>query len=386
VVCKKDSFLLDGHIHYLNCAMMSPNLQSVVDAGIKGMHIKSAPQYITADHFFDDTNKLKKLFAAIVHADDHERVAIFPSVSYGMAIVAKNLYYKKGVMPGDEIIVVSNEFPSDVFAWADIERDLGVIIKTISPNSLNNRGENWNNAIIAAISIRTKLVVVPHVHWQDGTVFDLMAIRARTAQVGAWMVVDGSQSLGALPIDVSALQPDALIAVGYKCLLGPYGLSYGYFGSAFDEGRPIENNWINKLKSDDFANLTHYQHQFRPKAARYCMGEQSNFILLPMCIAALEQVLSWGVENINSYCDKIAHSTIDALLGRGYYIEEKKWRSSHLFGVRLHSTNNMEKFQEKCKAKKISLSVRRDAIRVSLNVWNTEEDLQQLLLVINEVD
>ena len=50
------------------------------------------------------------------------------------------------------------------------------------------------------------------------------------------LVVDGTQSVGALPFDVGQIQPDALICATYKWLLGPYSLGLSYFGPRFDEG------------------------------------------------------------------------------------------------------------------------------------------------------
>jgi selenocysteine lyase/cysteine desulfurase len=63
-----------------------------------------------------------------------------------------------------------------------------------------------------------------HVHWSDGSRFDPAEIGARARAVGAALIIDGTQSVGALPFDVRALFPDALICAGYKWLMGPYGI------------------------------------------------------------------------------------------------------------------------------------------------------------------
>ncbi|NBC06158.1 MAG: aminotransferase class V-fold PLP-dependent enzyme, partial [Bacteroidetes bacterium] len=86
----------------------------------------------------------------------------------------------------------------------------------------------WNEAILDAIDERTALVSLAHVHWADGTLFDLPAIRQRATEAGALLVIDGTQSVGALPFDIQEIQPDALICAAYKWLMGPYttGLAY----------------------------------------------------------------------------------------------------------------------------------------------------------------
>jgi len=124
------------------------------------------------------------------------------------------------------------------------------------------------------------------VHWTDGTRFDLVAIGRAARRVGAAFVVDGTQSVGALPFDVREIQPDALVCAGYKWLLGPYAMGAAYFGPRYDAGDPIEENWITRRGSDDFQRLVAYQDEYAPGAIRYDVGERSNFILLPMFIAA----------------------------------------------------------------------------------------------------
>ena len=110
-------------------------------------------------------------------------------------------------------------------------------MQAISPPSiLNGRGKEWNERILNSIDTKTKLVSLGHVHWADGTLFQLTDIRKRTKEVGALLVIDGTQSVGALPFDVDVIQPDALICGGYKWLMGPYSLGYAYYGEYFDQG------------------------------------------------------------------------------------------------------------------------------------------------------
>ncbi len=125
-------------------------------------------------------------------------------------------------------------------------------------------GEGWNSRIIEAIDADTALVALPHVHWTDGTQFDLVEIGRRAREVGAALVVDGTQSVGALPFDVQIVQPDALICSAYKWLLGPYSIALGYFGSRFDNGVPLEETWLGRLGSEDFTKLINYQSQYHP--------------------------------------------------------------------------------------------------------------------------
>ena len=296
--CQKDQFDIEDHIHYLNCAYMSPLMKKVEEAGHRAVALKARPYQIKPVDFFSHTNHLKATFAQLIHAEHPDRIALIPSASYGIATVANNLRLK----PGDNIVMLEEQFPSNYYIWERICKEQQGHIKIVAAPDSENRSEAWNEAILAAIDEKTALVAMSHVHWADGTWFDLEAIRAKSKQHDALLVIDGTQSVGALPFDIKKIQPDALICAAYKWLMGPYSIGYAYYGSYFDHGTPIEENWINRLHSQDFQHLVNYQKDYQPMAWRYSVGEQSNFILVPMAQAALEQLLKWGQENIQQYC------------------------------------------------------------------------------------
>src|SRR5690606_18561046 len=136
---------------------------------------------------------------------------------------------------------------------------------------------------------------ISSVHWMNGLRFDLKAIGEKCSSVGARFIVDGTQSVGALPMDVEEFKIDALICATYKWLLGPYSLGLVFMGKAFDDGVPLEESWMNRKNSMDFSTLTHYESEYEESAARYNVGETSNFILMPMLRESLAQINSWGV-------------------------------------------------------------------------------------------
>lgn len=377
--CKKSEFTLDTNITYLNCAYMSPLMQRVEEAGIKGIKNKRQPNLISGQDFFTETNELRREFAQLINCEKPENCVIIPSVSYGMANVAKNLKLKKG----DNIIVVGEQFPSNVYPWMEVAQKAEAEIKTISPPDIKTgRGEQWNKEILGSIDERTKLVACGHIHWADGTIFDLRSIRQKTYEVGAWLVVDATQSLGALPFSIQQLNPDALIAAGYKSLMGPYSIGMAYYGSALSDGCPIEQNWINRFDSENFSNLINYNEHYQPGALRYEVGEHSNFILVPMMLEAIKTLNEWKPENIQQYLTELVEKPISLLREAGFIIEETKYRASNLFGIRLAEHHQMNMLKTKLLDSNIIVSYRGDAIRVSPNVYNNSDDLHKLVQVL----
>ena len=220
------------------------------------------------------------------------------------------------------------------------------------------------------------------IHWTDGTRFDLQKIGKRCKEVDALFVVDGTQSVGALSIDVMTCQIDALVCAGYKWLLGPYSSGFAYLSEHFNEGVPLEDSWMNKSNANDFTRLTSYVDEYKPGAARYNVGEFSNFILTPMLGAALDQITAWEVNSIQDYCGNLTKPLFNILKGKKFWIEDEEYRTNHLFGFLLPKNLSSATLLEKLQQRKIFASIRGDAIRISVHLYNSEKDIQALTEVL----
>lgn len=357
---------------------MSPLLKKVEKAGIKGIKQKRKPFKIGPEEFFHESETVRLLFSQLIENSEKDRVVIIPSASYGLASVVNNIPFK-----GGEIVVADEQFPSNVYPWVSLE-EKGFKVKTVSAPKSGSRGEDWNNEILNAITEETRVVAIGHVHWSDGTIFSLKKVREKLDTVGGLLVIDGTQSVGAMPFSVKEIKPDALICAGYKWLMGPYAIGLAYYGPAFDGGKPIEDNWINRVNSDDFAGLVSYEPNYREQALRYEVGEHSNFILVPMIHESLKQLLRWEPTNIQDYCKTLTAGPIAELQELGYSLEKEQWRAQHLFGVRLPADLELEALKKSLAKHKVSVSVRGSAIRVSPHVYNDEMDMRKLLKAMKE--
>jgi len=382
---QKSAFSLPPDVCYLNAARLSPLSKKVEAAGMEGMLLKRQPWKITAHHFFEQIEVLRKLFAQLINCPYPERIVSAPAVSYGMANVSANLQLK----PMHEIIVLSGQFPSNYYPWWELAKRSGARLKVVEPpvTSGKNKTEAWNQALLEAIDHRTKLVAMPQLHWTDGTLFDLVAVREATRKHRCLLVVDGTQSVGAYPFDFAKIQPDVLVCAGYKWLMGPYGTGLAYYGPAFDQGKPIEEAWINREMSDDFTALLNYQEEYRQGAQRYEAGGRSNFISIPMLAAGIAQIMEWGVPNIAEYCSAISKATIAHIRDAGFEVsgDHHDKRAGHLFGIRFPHGFDVAALKQLLDERAIKVSFRGDAMRVSPYVYNTPEDLAQLAEALFEI-
>ncbi len=373
--CQRDEFFLPREVHYLNCAYMGPLPRASEEAGIDGLRKKRVPSGITASDFFSQSDELRRLFGDLVGAESLERVAIHPGASYGVATAARNLPIGRG----QNVVITREQFPGNVYAWKREANEAGAEVRTVGPGSGSRRGAQWNERLLEAIDGDTAVVAVPHVHWTDGTRFDLVEVGRRCREVGAALVVDATQSVGALPFDVREIRPDALVCATYKWLLGPYSVALTYLSERFDDGRPLEETWIGRDRSEDFQRLVDYEEGYQPGALRYDVAERSNFTLLPIAVASMRLVAAWRPERIQSYCRSLTADLLEEARSLGFSVEDPRWRADHLFGLRMPPGLELDALAESLRRRGVIASLRGTALRLSPNVYNDESDVAALL-------
>ena len=372
---QRELFEIPEDIVYLNCAYMSPQLRQAREVGERAVSRKSRPWELTPDDFFEEAEEVRALFAQLVGGDTGG-VAIIPSVSYGISVAAANV----SVREGQKILILEDQFPSNVYAWRVLAEQSGARLVTVPrPEDFD-----WTNALREEIDADTAVVAVPNCHWTDGSLVDLKHVGESVREAGAALVVDAIQSLGAYPFDVSEVRPDFLVASSYKLLLGPYGIGFMYVGEKYREGSPIEHNWINRRGSQDFSGLVAYEDAFQPGARRYDVGERSNFALLPMAAVALQQLIDWKVDNVSETIGTLTDLIEEKAEDLGIAAVPKVRRARHLIGLKL-GTGASQDLARRLTDHNVFVSVRGESVRVAPNLYNTEEDVDRFFDVLAQV-
>ncbi len=368
IPCQRHRFNIPDDIHYLNCAYMSPLADSVSAAMAEGAAYKERPWTYTPDLFFSIAEAFRERAARLLgsSADD---IAIIPSVSYGLAVAAKNL----PLASGQQIVVLDAQFPSNVYGWQARADAAGAHLVTAA------RGTGtWTEAVLAAIGPDTAIAALPQCHWADGGALDLVAIGRACRRVGAALVLDLTQSLGAMPLDLQAVRPDFVVAACYKWLLGPYGIGILYAAPGWQGGTPLEENWMNRAGSQDFSRLTDYRQDYQPGARRYDMGEKSNPPLLMGASAALDLILDWGVENIAETLGARNAKLASAARDMGLTAQEEPARAAHFLSLGFPAAIPGG-LPERLAAQKLFVSARGTSLRVTPHLWTTDGDADRLV-------
>ncbi len=373
---QRDLFALPPDITFLNCAYMAPQLRAITGIGVEAVRRREMPWTIGSYEWFGQGEDLRAAVAQLMDGDT-DGIAIVPAASYGIAIAAANVPLEKG----QNVVVLHHQFPSNVYSWRDLAALRGAELRAVRKDAT----DSWTEAVLDSIDDDTAIVAVPNCHWTDGALVDLVRVGERARSVGAALVVDASQSLGAYPISVKEVQPDFLISVGYKWQLGPYGVGYLYAAPKWRErARPLEGSWLTRAGANDFSSLVDYVDQYQPGARRFDMGEYPQFILLPMALAAIRQLLEWDPKNIQATIAKLTAFIAREASALGLSVLDADKRVGHMLGIRFPA-GLPAGLPERLADARVHVSVRGDAIRISPNVYNSEDDAARLIEVLREL-
>jgi selenocysteine lyase/cysteine desulfurase len=173
------------------------------------------------------------------------------------------------------------------------------------------------------------------------------------------------------------LQPDFLVTVGYKWLLGPFSVGYLYVAEEHRRGEPIEENWILRAGSEDFARLVDYRDEYQPGARRFDVGQRTKFELTPMAIAALEQIVDWQVPRmaaaLAARTTDIAARTADL----GLDPLPAAQRGPHMLGVRLPEPVRARVLEALADVNCFA-AVRGASLRIAPHLHTTDADVTRL--------
>ena len=285
------------------------------------------------------------------------------------------------ISPSKDQNVVSTEivFPSTVYPWQRVSSSTGCEIR------LAKEKNNFIhiNEIITLIDQHTAVVCISHVEYGNGQTFDLHLLAEAAHEHGALLVVDATQSAGAIPIDVQSCPVDALISGAYKWLCGPFGAAFMYLAphlqTKLEPGlvgfRSHKNMWDLDASRIDYPQSAQ-KFEFSTMAFGCAVG-------LTRSINFLNDV---GVENIFQYNRQLADRLIEGLQTRGAVITsplEDKSRSSI---VRAHFENiGSNKIIQSLKRAGVFVSRRGDSIRFSPHLYNSMSDIDKALAEIDNI-
>jgi selenocysteine lyase/cysteine desulfurase len=357
-------------VAYFNTASNAPQLNASRARLLDAAGAKSRPWERGPSDFFADAECVRRLAAELFGADS-DAWAIIPAASYGLSAAARAI--EPILKPGDHILVMADEFPSNVLPWRRVAEQVGATLTTVATPA----DGDWTAAVLDELRPGVRVVALSHCHWTNGALLDLVKISSACRQIGALLVLDVTQSLGALPLDLVSVDPDFMVAAGYKWLLCPYGFGLMYVAPRWRDARPLEESWLARTGAEDFATLVNCSDVYRPGARRFDVGETCVTTILPGAIAALEQIRAWGVARIAESLGTISARIAPQLEAQGFAVLPATRRAPHLFGATLPHRHDQD-VAGRLRERGVFVSRRGQSIRFAPHLHVTEVDLAQL--------
>ena len=234
--------------------------------------------------------------------------------------------------------------------------------------------EDWTTALLEAIARPgappLAIATLTPLHWADGSLIDIERLAPAIRAVGAVLVVDATQAVGAMPVDVFRWQPDFLAFPSYKWALGPYCVAFLYAAPHQQHGSPLEENAGNQPPAAG--------------ARRYDKGELNDPVLLPMAATGMELVTGWDVLAVAARLQQLTDLLADGAAAMGLAAPPRALRSPHILGLRMPGglpSGLIERLRED----KVFASDRLGGLRLSPHVWANEADVARCLTALRAV-
>lgn len=357
-----------GRVTYLNCAYHGPFPRVTAERIQQAVELESNPTRLLTSHFFDLRESIRTRLARILGAAA-DNLALVASATQGFGHVASGLEFR----PGDEVVISSANFPSNLFTWINLRR-LGVRVHVLKPQ----RGILALDDVAAAMNDRTRLLALDWVSYSNGARADLAALGDLAHRRGALFVVDGTQGAGAIEMDLKSLPVDVLAAAAYKWLLAPYGTGFLYLRPEVQEQLDLKVvSWLAVEGSEDFEALPVEDFTVTKTARRFDILAFINMFGLEASLEFIERI---GVATIYAHCTRLLGRLAKGLLMRGYALAADGARMpSTILCFQSPSPEATATVYQKLKSQNIVVSLRHGMIRVSPHLYNDEADIDRLL-------
>lgn len=363
----RDVFPIARRFAYLDHAAIAP-LATPVRSTMEVFLTRQSEEPFDLAHWEKLHSQVRSRVAQLIGAPT-EAIAFIKNTSGGLGMVAAGLDWQ----PGDNIVGVDREFPSNVYPWLDLKRK-GVELRLYTPPS----GRIELPGLTALCDARTRLLAVSAVQFWNGFRLDLRELVSRLRNTGVLTVIDAVQAVGAMRINVVEAAVDFLCAGGQKWLLGPLGSGFAYVGPRMLERLHPPLVGIGSVVADhEFFN---YDVTLKPDARRY---EESapNFPAVLGLGAAANLLLRAGLDAVEQQILRLSDRLRQELSRLGYELLPKSSRPGERSGIvsfrhprivpaevhgRLHDAG-------------VIISLRGDFLRASPHYYNNDQDIDRLL-------
>ena len=363
---------------YLNFAAHAAIPRVALNAVQASVAAKMRPHIVDDLSFFAVAASLRQTLATLIGASPDE-IALTSGAGAGLAAIAYALQWSAG----DEVVIARGEFPVQYATWKPMEAREGIKVQIVVPQGQFIQADD----LIAAMTPRTRVISVSHVRFDDGSMLDVPSLAAVCKRNGTLVVLDVSQSCGAIPMGVRSLGADFIVCAGYKYLLSPWGTGFLWTRKKnFDSLRPGPYNWLSQ-GVESFARLNYVDPEPAPTLSRWDSAEAASIYNFNLTVmeASAKFVLDASPALIRDHNQALIDYFFERL-PEGYRLASPRQASQRgVFGcIEAGSRGDTEFLYQTLRDERFVVALREGKVRVAPHLLNSTEDFDRLLFVMEK--
>ena len=362
---------------WLNCAHQGPLPRVAVRAAGRALADKTAPHRLGDELFTTVPERLKAAIGRLVGVPAGQ-VILGNSTSYGLQLLVQGFPWRAG----DEVLLVEGDFPATVVPWLPLA-GRGVKVRMLRPETDGALGADQ---LDAEIGPATRLLCTSWVFSFTGRTLDLDALGRVCRRHGVRLVVNGSQGVGAAPLELAGKPVDALVSCGFKWLCGPYGTGFCWLAPELLDSlvnRPAY--WLAHQGQADLEERAGYRLRDDLGAAAYDVPGTANFLTFMPWTAAVEYLLGVGVDKVAAWDQALVERLVRGLDPGSYRLvspEGGPARSTLVVLSHREPGRNAGLYRRLAEAG-VDIAMRGGNLRLSPHLYNTEADIDRALEVLD---
>ncbi len=369
-------FSINKNYIWLNSAGVSAPHDSFLNDVHAALDQYSEAVYFASEYAYHDIkSQIKKYLSKLLNCSPDEVTPIH-NTAEGMNFAAHGI----ALTQGDEIILLSKEYPSNVYPWLSLESQK---VKITFVQALENEAD-FLSLLKKKIKKQTKIISISAVHWLTGIRLPLKEIGMLCKQNNIIFVVDAAQGLGHIPLHPKEYNISFLCGSAWKWLLGPLGLGYLYISKDFiDQVEPIFWGTDSVVDSE---NYLPYKNEWKRGADRFCYSSTSYLDWVYFC-SALRFLDTIGFDMVQKRIHSLASLLRKRLTELDFQIWAHKTKQNNLTGIIVarHSNINSTQINQHLEQKKIITALRDDGVRFSTHIMNTEDQIDECIQILRRL-
>jgi cysteine desulfurase/selenocysteine lyase len=363
---------------WINASSIGAMPKVAYEAAQEVIKWNTKPYKLSETVFAEIPENLKTVLALLIGAPAEE-IILGNSASYGLHLWANGIPLTKG----DEVLLVKGDFPASILPWIYLRKQ-GITVREIQPK----QGFLQPSDLQENITDSTRILCATWVDSFTGYRLDAKAIGKICRENEVMFLLNVTQGLGALPFDVSTIPVDGITCTGYKWLCGPYATGFAWMKLEYINGLDYNQAyWIPMQGDREMDQIRDYQILTNIGAAKYDVFGTANLFNFVPWTESVKLLLHHRIPAIATHNDKLVRQFHNGLDSTKYEIQsptKENERTSIILVSHKQPERNRAIF-ELLQEEKIFISLRENLLRFSPHLYNTSEDINKALEILNQI-